>query len=144
MTVIYFFNFSHLFFIFISNFLYFQTAPSKPPKSVSLVVTGSRSIRLNLKNLDWNDRNGIITLFSVRLENETGLVKAENFSSINTGVNITGLLPYSNYSAKAAAINSAGFGPYSETVSVRTMEEGAVLLFILNLELYDFFIAYYE
>ena len=92
-----------------------------------------------MKNLDWDDRNGIITLFSVRLENETGLVKAENFSSTDTGINFTGLLPYSNYSAKAAAINSAGFGPYSETVSVRTMEEGVVLLFILDLELYSFF-----
>ena len=76
------------------------------------------------ENLDWDDRNGILTLFSLRLMNETTVIEILNISAVNSGLNFTGLWPYSSYSFVAAAINSAGLGPYSVPVSARTMEEG--------------------
>jgi len=107
----------------IVNFTTLEEPPSKSPKNISLEVTSSRSLRVRWENLDWDDRNGILTLFSLRLMNETTVIEILNISAVNSGLNFTGLWPYSSYSFVAAAINSAGLGPYSVPVYARTMEE---------------------
>lgn len=86
--------------------------------------------------LSWNlplpeDLNGVITGYTVKVENtdsgETSLfTTTERVYTVNTT-----LIPYQSYNISVAASTVEGRGPFSDSISVITPEDGKKLYNIL-------------
>lgn len=98
-------------------------APSGPPVNIRLTSILARSITLS-----WNlplpeDLNGVITGYTVKVENadsgETSL-----FTTTEAMYIVSALIPYQTYNISVAASTMVGRGPFSASTPVITPEDG--------------------
>lgn len=99
------------------------TAPSGPPINVRLTAILARSITLS-----WNlplpgDLNGVLTGYTVKVEN-TDSGDTNLFTTTETVYTVDTLTPYQNYNISVAASTVVGRGPFSASTSVVTPEDG--------------------
>ena len=106
-----------------------------PPQNVQATAVSSTEIMVTWYEVPGLDQNGIIIDYEVQIEPldfpadiMTNLVTTTNLSIL-----VTGLEEYINYSIAVRAYTSVGPGPYSDPVTVRTSEDGNVLIYYLSL-----------
>ncbi len=70
------------------------------------------------------DRNGIITSYTLKIQNvATGNV--QEISTSNTRITVTDLLPYTRYKYQIAAHTSIGQGPFTSlSAAIQTNQDG--------------------
>ena len=102
--------------------MYFPSAPSAPPTSVSTSDVTSSSITVQWGPVDCIHRNGDITGYSVQYGVQ-GNVSTQTMSvsgGATTEATISGLNSATTYSIEVAAVNGAGTGDYSNSISAIT------------------------
>ena len=97
------------------------SAPSGPPRNISLSVQNSQSISISWDPPSPNVQNGILRQYSVTLTSSFSVVTHTVSSSITSSV-ITGLRPYTNYTCSVRAI-TIEVGP-AITAQIQTPEDG--------------------
>ena len=78
---------------------------------------------------DWNqidciERNGVITAYTVVLQEQGGAVITSEMNVMDRTFTASGLTPHTNYIFRVAGVNSDGTGPYSNDITVFTDEDG--------------------
>ena len=98
-------------------------APSAAPVDLIVVTMSSTSLTLRWALPPEENRNGIISGYSINVtSNATG-----DMTILSTTANtfsVTSLSPYTTYLCSVAALTSVGLGPYTIPLTVRTDEEG--------------------
>ena len=81
------------------------------------------------------DQNGIIINYEVQLEplDFPADIVVDSFNTTDLLERTTGLQEAVNYNIRVRAYTSVGPGPYSDPVTVRTSEDGNVLIYYLSL-----------
>ena len=107
--------------------------PSRAPESVTLLSTGTNSIKVQWSPVPKQHAHGIILGYRVYYRNQKIKVKRSanyvgdihglsvNASSLSVGV--TGLLAFTSYAVWLSAFTSKGSGPSSSPVTIRTDED---------------------
>ena len=110
--------------------IYSCTAPSAPPESVEVIVTGSKTATFSWEPPTLEDQNGpLISYILVLSELQFNLSDIEaNITSISYV--FTGLQEYDSYSCIIAAVTAADIGPFSLPVHFMTFEDGRQIPFI--------------
>ena len=90
-------------------------APSAAPLSVRVTVLSADSVRIQWRNVNCLDANGVIQLYVV---NSTAPDVAFMNLTADTMLTVTGLRAGLQYSFQVAAINAIGAGPFSEPIVV--------------------------
>ena len=122
------------------SFLFFFSAPSAPPPYIGICNVTSSSIIVQWEQVDFKDRNGNITGYSVQY----GVQGSEHSNTLNvsggetTEVIISDLDSATNYSIEVAAVNSAGIGVYSIAMYALTIgkilhQHFTLLMFLCNI-----------
>ena len=97
--------------------------PSGYPQSFSASATSSRSAILTWDPPNPEDRNGIVTEYTINVSAvETGEVF--QLTSATTSLTVTLLRPFTTYRCLIAASTSVGIGPFSTVFTLVTPEDG--------------------
>ena len=100
-----------------------HAVPETAPLNLSVQATDSRTLILSWEPPLQEDRNGIITQYTVNIiEMETGMLL--QLVTDNTTVTAFSLHPHYTYSCTVAAETSVGLGPYTSPRAVRMPEDG--------------------
>ena len=97
--------------------------PSGPPRNVQGSALSSHSIFLTWEPPLFEDQNGVITGYTIRVMlNET----EESFELLSDSESITADLfrPFSNYIFKIAGQTAVGVGTFSDPITIMTPEDG--------------------
>ena len=97
-----------------------KTAPTGAPRDLSYTVT-STSVNLNWLDIDYIERNGVITNYTVVFQEQGGAPGEVNV--MDRTFTASGLTPHTNYIFRVAGVNSNGTGPYSNDTMVTTEED---------------------
>ena len=109
--------------IFVDYVLFTFTAPSAAPIELSIVSQTSTSLTLSWAPLPPENRNGIITGYSINVtHNNTG--NSMHLSSTEEFIIVESLSPYTVYLCSVAAQTAVGLGPYTPPLTARTDEDG--------------------
>ena len=110
-----------------SNYYTLRTAtstPSGPPQNVRVTASTSNSLRIEWAAPPSQDRNGVITGYTLQYKKSS----ASSYSTISsltvTLASLTSLNEFTEYQIRVAAATSSGIGPFSDIV-VTTTEEAA-------------------
>lgn len=120
-------------FLVVENFLswlvhfeifYYITVPSGPPTSVAVTSTTPTSITLSISQPNPDERNGIITGYTVTISEGTS--NTTRFLSFRVGelVTVPSLRPYTTYQYTVTASTIRGRGPSTPSADVTTNETG--------------------
>ena len=99
------------------------TAPGSPAQNSTVERTTSTTISLSWEPPADDQRNGIITLYIIRVVSVDAGTTAYYNSSVPSAT-VTSLKPYTTYECSIAAETSAGRGPFSSPITVQTDEAG--------------------
>ena len=98
-------------------------APSGPPQSITAGALNALSIEINWLPPLLPDQNGQITGYVINITSlDTGI--RQQFTSVNTTLQVHSLTPYTNYICIVAARTAVGVGPFSTVINVQTPESG--------------------
>ena len=107
--------------LLVSFFCVFSV-PSGSPQNLVVTAMSSRSLRLTWEPPFEENRNGIITGYTISITNEDGV--AMEITATNTSAVVTNLRPFTTYTSSITASTSVGEGPPTATVSRTTPEDG--------------------
>ena len=99
-----------------------SSAPSSPPRNVSLNFANSTSITLSWLPPVQSEQNGVIQHYLIQATEENTMSQFQ-LTSTSTSAAAIDLHPYYTYSFAVTAV-TVGQGPYSEEISVQTWEDG--------------------
>ena len=99
------------------------TAPGSPAQNSTVERTTSTTISLSWEPPVDDQRNGIITLYIIRVVSVDAGTTAYYNSSVLSAT-VTPLKPSTTYECSIAAETSAGRGPFSSPMTVQTDEAG--------------------
>ena len=100
-----------------------HAVPETAPLNLSVQATDSQTLVLSWEAPLPEDRNGIITQYTVNItEMETGILL--QLATNNTTVTAFSLHPHYTYSCTVAAETSIGLGPYTTPSAVQMPEDG--------------------
>ena len=103
------------------------SVPVKPPQNVSVVVLNSTSVGVSWQPPSPEDRNGIITMYTLNVSSTTAGYMM-SFGTVNTEIIVDNLNPFTLYNFTVAAATSIGCGPFSDSVERMTVEGGESLV----------------
>ncbi len=96
--------------------------PTGAPCDVT-VTTTSRSVHVSWRNIACIERNGNITGYTVKFQEQGGArIPGEVVGHTFTA---SGLTPHTNYTFRVAGVNINGIGSLSSAIIITTDEEGA-------------------
>ena len=87
-------------------------------------TAASTHININWSQIDCTERNGVITDYTVVLQEHGGAVIPGRVNVMDRTFTASGLTPHTNYIFRVAGVNSNGTGPYSDDITVLTDEDG--------------------
>ena len=86
--------------------------------------TTSRSVVVSWTGIECIERNGEITGYTVKFQEEGGTrIPGEVMDQIFTASSLT---PHTNYTFRVAGLNSNGTGPFSESITILMKEDGKI------------------
>ncbi|XP_071953982.1 receptor-type tyrosine-protein phosphatase delta-like isoform X3 [Antedon mediterranea] len=100
-----------------------EDAPYSSPSNISTVVINSTCIKLTWDQPRIEDRNGIITLYTVR-RSKASEIWEETIDTNNNYMLFTNLQPSTMYAFQVRAHTKAGSGPYSQDFTRQTDPPG--------------------
>ena len=100
----------------------FFSVPSGTPANFTGFSYSPNSVTLSWDPPVFSTQNGIITSYSVRVENPDGS-QAETLEALGTSFVVTNLSPYTTYNFFVAASTIVGTGPFISTFAI-TLEDG--------------------
>ncbi len=101
-------------------------APDSPPINVSARTTSPNSISVEWDEVNFIDRNGIITQYDILYDpqqNFSGRIMIGSVDTTGRTINLTLLEAYVNYTIFVRANTFVGAGPYSAPITILTMED---------------------
>ena len=102
----------------------FLAAPTSPPQDIEGVVFNSSALSIRWRPPPFEDQNGIIVGYIVRLlEIATNITRIYETSGSQNEVCVTSLHPYYGYEFKVAA-KTVAVGVYSASSTIHTDEDG--------------------
>ena len=102
------------------------TAPSSPPRAVSITMITSSSFHLSWTEPPLADQNGLIRQYLVNVtELDTGNVFS--YTTTETEFTVESLHPYYYYSCSVSAVTVSA-GPYSNSQMIQTEIDGKYVL----------------
>ncbi len=121
---------------------FLNLAPTAAPEQLSLASKSSTSLTLSWNPPPFEDTNGAIQYYTVRVtEVDTNTTFPER-NSFNTQITFNNLHPYYIYRCTVAAY-TIGLGPYTQAITVQLNQEGILSFWVLvctSLET-DFFVS---
>jgi hypothetical protein len=102
---------------------YTHTVPSGFPQDVSVDSTTSQSVEISWSHPLLEERNGIVTSYSVTVSRQ-GSDSLIQLTSPTTSISVSLLNPFTTYIVTVAAFTSIGVGPPSTLLTFRTAEDG--------------------
>ena len=109
-----------------------HAAPSGPPQNLLVVSESSRSLRLTWEPPLQENRNGLITNYTVFIVADDGT--SLELTTPATSVVTTDLRPFTTYTCSVAASTSIGRGPSTPTFILTTPEDGELQKSYLKLD----------
>ena len=108
--------------------LSFLSAPSAPPRNITIEANDSATITVEWKGVECIERNGEITGYIVHYSPTDANINCNTTSVPGNGhrggtVTLTGLSAITNYSVEVAANGSSGPGPFSFPQFVVTLAD---------------------
>ena len=98
-----------------------SAVPSGAPQSFTAISTGITTISLAWQLPLPEERNGIITGYTVSLSSVSS-AETRRLTTTATNLTVTSLTPYTTYECIIAAFTSIGEGPPSSIILVQTAE----------------------
>ena len=102
---------------------YTNTVPSGFPQDVSIDSTTSQSVEISWSPPLLEERNGIITSYTVTVSRQ-GTDSQIQLTSATTSISVSMLNPFTTYMVTVAASTTIGVGPPSTQLTFRTAEDG--------------------
>lgn len=101
------------------------TAPSGYPQDVSIDTTSSQSAVISWNPPLLEERNGIITSYSITIHRQ-GTDSQRQLTSLTTMISVSMLSPFTTYTVTVAASTTIDVGPPSTQLTFRTDEDGEI------------------
>ncbi len=98
-------------------------APSDSPGAPTSSATTSTSITITWSEIACQDRNGVITGYTIRYGPVNTSPTSIDHTSTDRSRVISGLISFTNYTVSVRGVNSAGSGVYSAETVIRTGED---------------------
>ena len=102
-----------------------NTVPSGFPQDISIDSTSSQSAEISWSLPLLEERNGIITSYTVTVSRQ-GSGSQILLTSATTSISVNMLNPFTTYTVTVTASTSIGVGPPSTQLSFRTAEDGKI------------------
>ncbi|XP_067952178.1 receptor-type tyrosine-protein phosphatase delta-like isoform X2 [Watersipora subatra] len=96
--------------------------PSGSPQSITPIYVSDSSARVTWRELDPRLRNGVITSYQVRYQDQADPIDLRAVNTSETRVLLEDLTPGAKYFIQVVAFTSAGAGPTSHRVSYNTIQ----------------------
>ena len=118
--------------------------PASPPQNVVAFALSSTEITVTWEDVPMIDQNGNIINYEVQIEplDFPADIFIDPLITTKLSIAVTGLEEHVNYNISVRAYTSVGPGPYGDPTTVRTVEDGNVLikLFVFDTLLMPFLI----
>ena len=114
-----------------SENIVFPTVPTAPPRNFTASVTGTTSAVFNWQPPLFDDHNGLLSYYQLRLVDESFNLTEITINTTNTSYSISTLEEYIRYSCQVAAATDIGIGPYTVPIMITTLQDGEQFTFEL-------------
>lgn len=103
--------------------------PTATPRNLSVAAVTPRSLNISWLPPPEEEQNGIITNYSIVVEEEDATVVIEIFTD-ELQLVIENLLPFHIYGVHVAASTSIGYGPSTAPHLIETPEDGMTVVYL--------------
>lgn len=99
--------------------------PDDAPHKLTGNVLSTTEIAFSWQPITHEKRNGIITGYTLLINNMNGIVvKSLVVNASTLDMKVEGLVSWTNYTANMSCMTVKGSGPWSSKIMVTTLEEG--------------------